>query len=336
MKKDGKQLEGLVSFVEKTLLPKGFDVKTNERVYNDEGIQIAEFDIEIRGESGSTNIAWLIECRDRPSQGPAPGSWIEQLVGRRIRFGFNRVTAVSTTGFAEGVVEFAQKERIELREVKAIKPEEFSNWLVMRHFSFIEHLTKLEFATVFVKEGESEDRCEALSHLISGLSRDAKYLLSLKSGDIVSADEAFLSAVSGVGYLFNDLKPNCPGKRIRLQAQYTEADHFVVDTKLGPIHIAEILFMGELFIHETLIPLTMTAEYRQAKTGEPISQVAIFDSQMIHGIMFSPEMHHFSESGETHIGLRVLSSNAKTAATATGRKRNRRTGERKGDRLEWR
>ena len=45
---DGKKLEGLVTFVEKTLLPQGFDVKTNERVYNNDGVQIAEFDIEIR------------------------------------------------------------------------------------------------------------------------------------------------------------------------------------------------------------------------------------------------------------------------------------------------
>ncbi len=45
---DGKRLEALVAFVEKTLLPQGFDLKTNARVYDDEGGQIAEFDIEIR------------------------------------------------------------------------------------------------------------------------------------------------------------------------------------------------------------------------------------------------------------------------------------------------
>ena len=99
--RDGKQLEALVAFVEKALLPEGFEVRANERVYNDEGAQIAELDVEIRGRIGSTNISWLIECRDRPGDGPAPGAWIEQLVGRRTRFGFNK--AVSYTHLRRAV-----------------------------------------------------------------------------------------------------------------------------------------------------------------------------------------------------------------------------------------
>lgn len=133
MAADGKQLEALVAFAEKTLLPMGFSVTANQRVFNDERIQIAEFDIEIRGKVGSTAFAWLIECRDRPTSGPAPGAWIEQLVGRRARFGFNKVTAVSTTGFASGATDFARAQGIELREVRALLPEEFANWLVVRH-----------------------------------------------------------------------------------------------------------------------------------------------------------------------------------------------------------
>jgi len=80
MSSDGKQLEALVSFVERTLVPQGFEVQTNTKVFNDEGIQVAEFDVEVRGKVGTTDIAWLIECRDRPSQGAAPASWVEQLV----------------------------------------------------------------------------------------------------------------------------------------------------------------------------------------------------------------------------------------------------------------
>jgi hypothetical protein len=48
MAQDGKQLEALVAFVEQTLLPQGFTVSTNQRVFNDDGIQIAEFDVDAR------------------------------------------------------------------------------------------------------------------------------------------------------------------------------------------------------------------------------------------------------------------------------------------------
>jgi hypothetical protein len=85
MAQDGRQLEGLVAFVERVLLPQGFEVRTNERIFDEDGMQIAEFDIDIRGKIGSTEIAWLIECRDRPAGGAAPGSWIEQLKGWMLR-----------------------------------------------------------------------------------------------------------------------------------------------------------------------------------------------------------------------------------------------------------
>src|SRR6187402_987528 len=117
MSSDGRRLESLVAFVEKALLPTGFSVTMNERIYDDIGTQIAEFDVQARGKIGTTDFAWLIECRDRPKSGPAPTSWIEQLVGRRDRFNFNKVTAVSTTGFAAGAKEYAILKGIELREV---------------------------------------------------------------------------------------------------------------------------------------------------------------------------------------------------------------------------
>lgn len=58
---DGKQLEALVKFVETVLLPEGFKVEARERVLEEEGRQIAEFDVTIRGKVGSTDFFWLIE-----------------------------------------------------------------------------------------------------------------------------------------------------------------------------------------------------------------------------------------------------------------------------------
>ena len=64
----------------------------------------------------------LLECRDRPSRGPAPKSWIEQLIGRREVHGFHKVWAVSTTGFSSPAKKTALTHDIGLKTV-----ESFSN-----------------------------------------------------------------------------------------------------------------------------------------------------------------------------------------------------------------
>lgn len=310
MTPDGKQLEALVAFVEKTLLPDGFKVTTNERIFNDEGIQIAEFDIEIRGKVGTTEIAWLIECRDRPTSGPAPGSWIEQLVGRRTRFGFNKVTAVSTTGFAAGATEFALAQGIELREVKTLAPEEFADWLFIRHIHHIERHTNLLHASFLLDESGPKEKQLALANLLSSIDGNAAILKSSKTGETTTAAIAFSSAAGGIEGLFDDLTENGPEKRVRLHANYTDEDHFVIETSEGPIQLRAIVFEGELRLKETLVPLMVTAEYRRTDSGEVISQVASFAPQSILGMKFSIELHKMADSGGTHIVLRRLDRNA--------------------------
>ena len=83
LRKDGKKLEELVAEIEKIVARAGKTVEVNKRFYDDQGVQVAEFDIFITFSSDLGGHKWLIECRDRPSQGAAPGSWIEQLIGRK-------------------------------------------------------------------------------------------------------------------------------------------------------------------------------------------------------------------------------------------------------------
>lgn len=306
MASDGKQLEALVAYVENRLLPEGFDVVTNERIFNDEGIQIAEFDIEIRGKVGSTDIAWLIECRDRPTSGPAPGSWIEQLVGRRTRFRFNKVTAVSTTGFAAGAVEFALAQGIELREVKALAPEDFSDWLLVRHINCAEQQTILSHATLLVDESESEEKQRAFLKHLSEVDGSARILVSSTTGDAITTSDAFSGAARGINGLFDSLIANGPGRKIRLRANYTKEDHFVVQTDEGSMRVHAIIFEGEIRLKHYQIPLLATAEYRHANAGEVISQVASFAPVLIQGMNISTEIHKMADTGETHIVLRRL------------------------------
>ena len=307
MTSDGKQLEGLVSFVEETLIPKGFSVQTNSKVFNEDGLQIAEFDIEVRGKVGTTDIAWLIECRDRPSQGAAPGSWIEQLVGRRKRFGFNKVTAVSTTGFAEGVKGFAKTEGIELREVAEISKEYFKDWFLMNELNQINKQAILHGATVFSDKTEKPEKVEELINILKISTGDTPFLISTISGEKVPLKNAFLGAVELAGNLFDDVVPNGASKIIHLHVNYdNDADNFKVETLHSNVRIRSIQFHGELKIIEKKIPILKTTVYRNIGENTPISHLAVFAPQQFHDRKFSLEFHNINESGETHILLRKI------------------------------
>jgi Restriction endonuclease len=305
MESKGKQLERLVALIEKLYLPEGFEITTNERVYDD-GVQIAEFDIEIRGRLGTTELRWLIECRDRPTEGPAPNSWIQQLVGRRSQFGFNKVTAVSTTGFAKGASDFAKKEGIETREVKAFTPEHFVDWLVMRSIIQNEQSGWLQHATFVIDENESPERQEAFRATISAKGTSEGILRWTETNKTYRAAAAFQAAISEKPGAYDHVVPGQP-KPLTLIASYPDdRAHFVVDTSAGPIRVRQIIFRGALTITRKEIPLSVTVEYAHAGSGESISQSASFEFEALNAKL-SFEMHKLTgSSGETQIVLRKI------------------------------
>lgn len=306
MSNDGTQLEALVAFVEETLLPQGFEVKTNNRIFNDEGIQIAEFDVEVRGKIGSTSIAWLIECRDRPKSGAAPSSWIERLVGRRTRFQFNKVTAVSTTGFSEGAIEFARAQGIELREVQSLTPDAFSSWLKIKHIFELRRTANLENAQVLIPEESSALLREALLEVLNGANGLSEVLKSTKTGQKHSVSSAFLGVVEAEN-LFDGIEPNTDARPVDLHVDYVaDDDFFVIDTAIGPARIQSIKYRGKLLVSEKLVPLSVTSKYRDSQTGEVISQLAVFAPQEIEGMRLALELHRMGEDGQTHIVMRRL------------------------------
>lgn len=309
MSSDGKQLEALVAFVERDLLPPGFSVQSNERVFNDEGIQIAEFDIEVHGKVGSTTISWLIECRDRPGQGAAPGAWIEQLVGRRMRFGFNKVTAVSTTGFAAGAVDFARQQGIELREVASLGPKDFKDWLLITEMRQVRRVTDLKGATIFLSPTEADDVKQAAMDVIARATGNDEILISSSSGARANMIDAFFDAIQSVENAFNDVAVGKP-RKVQLLSNYLDDDHFLIHTAVGLAKVTQIAFIGELRVEEAVVPIVKTAEYRQAGTGDPISQLVAFGPQSILGMNFALELHRMAGSGETRVTMRRLPDDA--------------------------
>jgi hypothetical protein len=305
MSTDGKQLEALVAFAEELHLPPGFTVRTNRAVLNDEGVQIAEFDIEIHGKVGTTEFSWLIECRDRPSSGAAPGSWIEQLVGRRTRFGFNKVTAVSTTGFADGASDFAKQQGIELREVRSLSPASFSEWLQLTTMTQRLRIHDLKHANILIDGTESHRRRIAAEKLVKSAPAGTPILMSSKTGDRVTAEQAFLGAVHDIPDAFSTVTPTTP-KPIQVHAEFPTDDHYVLPTAEGGVRVAAIEFTGELRVEEREFPVVSTTEYRHAESGAPISQVVSFAPQSLQGQNLSFELHRVSETGRIHVIARKV------------------------------
>lgn len=124
---DGKSLEELVSELERVAVGSGRKVEIRRKLYNENGIQLAEFDIIVSAGEEDKKVEWLIECRNRPSQGAAEGGWIEQIYGRKHLNGFDRAIAVSTTGFSPSAIYYALRGNIELRLAEELSQPEM--WL---------------------------------------------------------------------------------------------------------------------------------------------------------------------------------------------------------------
>jgi len=303
---DGKELEGLVATIERLLVPRGFTVEKNRREYDDDGVPVGEFDITIRGNIGSAPIAILIECRNRPSEGPAPTSWIQQLVGRRQQFNFSMVIAVSTTGFAAGAVTFAKTAGIDLREMSQLGQlaPDLADWLSMKVLHTQEVRHNLTTAHLHIAEQETTEQEAAATTLVTSTSPKDPLLRSTKTGETVSTVTAFHVAVQQYQELYEGLVPNEPPKTVKFTANYLDDDdHYVLDTAAGPVRITSIEFGGELSINQNDIPLSQFSEYRKVGSKDPVSQTASFVFPF-RGQTVTLDLHHITESGQTHFAVR--------------------------------
>lgn len=295
MSTDGKQLEELVAFVEREALPSGLNVVCNRKIFDDDGIQIAEFDIEVRGKVGTTDFAWLIECRDR--RGAAPGSWIEQLVGRRSNHGFHKVTAVSTSGFAPAATAAASKGGIELRTVSAMTVDEMGPWLAFNCEVWVVKHRLVNFM-YFVDDCARGAVDEALLS-----PSNASNLRSSKQGHLFSVQEfAFLGLLNHPEWQ-GAMDPELSGKRISIEAPTLEDDLPLIDTRIGLVPIRGVRFTFDLHSEVVRIPLTEGLKYEHHLDGGSISQHASGSAEA-YGTEWVAGVHKLTSSDEAHVCLR--------------------------------
>jgi hypothetical protein len=277
MAKSGKNLEKLVRRIESYLLPIGFNVNSNDRIYNDEGVQVAEFDVEITGKLGSTDIKWLIECRDCPSDGPAPGSWIEQLVGRRDRFQFNKVTAVSTTGFSPGALKYAQESGIETRLVNSITVEDIWNWFRISELTYLDDHAHLHDVKLYFSDQLTSTEIQSIKKLLDKLTLNTPAFYSVKIGQIFTALSMFQLLLQKHPEVFSSAKSNPEGILYKFKVKLPTGENgFQINTENGTHQVLGIDFTAELTRNVHTFPIDSLFEYRATNKGGVIAQTARF------------------------------------------------------------
>lgn len=272
---DGKHLENLVYELERVIEATGRRVDINQKEYDDNGVQIAEFDIVVSSGSGNKEVKWFIECRDRPSQGKAPKAWIEQLYGRKCLNDFDRAIAVSTTGFSPGAIHLAQKGNIELRTAEELLHPEM--WLCNTLIIY------RKTGTFAAMEVNPIDMSEEMRHFLNThLPEHANEVLLYFEflPDPVRPFEMFEGACQNEKYgIYNGLMP---GETRHIKVQYVsgEGDIGAVSLKLNRknIPLDSIILSGEIEIDEYEEPFTSIHALKNMTDDSLIGQRIIIDS----------------------------------------------------------
>lgn len=296
----GQRLEQLVKTIEEYIAPSGFEAKANVRHYDDSGKTLAEFDVVVSGNVKGNLYTWLIQCRDRPSDGPAPGEWIEQLYGRKYRFKFDRVTAVSTTGFAAGAIPFAEEAGIELRTVKEIDAEEITSWFNPGNVYVRQIGGYLHAAHVIPRNSADIETLRGFSFTL-----DQPVYRSEVTGEYISAIGMFGSVVTKNIDSWDFISSESPQSR-QIHIVF-EGLLYTIPTEYKAIEIAEIILHGDIFFRSESVPMQDVLQYQNVDGDQVISQSVHFRLSLLN-LPLLLEFHKRMDTGESRVLFRKIDS----------------------------
>jgi hypothetical protein len=302
---DGSELEGLIKEIEVLLIPKGFTVELRKKVYTADKKPLGEFDILISGKLGTGSIKWLIECRDRPSEGPAPKDWITELFGEKQLFHFDKVTAVSTTGFSSGATESAPQLGIELHEVKHLTSRDVIEWLGQMELTVRVNASDLRGAFLGLPEGTKPEELKAVNDTTKGKSSNDKFLIFTRTGKLISLSEAWEMARNHAPYIFNGVQPNGEKKAVELTVDLPDAGtRFQIETEFGIIDIVRITFQVYLSVTEEQVPISRVTTITEPIKKEVISQSQKFEYK-VQDKTISLKYHQFPDFQDSIVAIRI-------------------------------
>jgi hypothetical protein len=304
---NGKSLEQIVKDIENILLPQGFSVSTREKIYED-GVQIAEFDILIKGVLGTSPITWLIECRDRPSEGHQPVSWIEQLIGRRTVHKFDKITAVSTTGFTKGAIHCAKKNSIDLHSIDQLSSEDIVDWWKASVMVFEQLNSVLVGIEIVLDSSDDKNILERVNSDLNNRNYDTKVLALTATGEKQSFLEAWTEAIKQKKELYDGIIPNNEVRHVRLHVNYTNPDsRYRLENETIRIDVIEIIYSADLSIKLETIPINKAVQISSPISQNSIASLVNFETKFA-GNDVSFTFHKFPKSEDLFVSIESTKS----------------------------
>lgn len=276
----GRNLEELVAHIEEIVADSGFSVVTNKKLYDEEdGQQLAEFDVIVEGEVGTNIIRVLFECRDRPSHGKEGADWIRSVHGRGDEFGFSKVVAVSGTGFTKGALKAASKLGVELRTVEEANSESIKEWLGFREIGLNKRRHDLVNVLFVISPDDVNDSTQGdVEGYLAGKSGN-DLMLQSADGVVVSPRQAWVHALANVigETIFDGIEVDGPVVRREYSVGYDKGEQYRLAIRQGVVAISKITFTVDLSIRRRVVPIDSVAMRRYKGTSNPIADVASFD-----------------------------------------------------------
>lgn len=247
MRNDGKNLEALIGEIEKITNREDCNIEINQRKYDQEGNQLAEFDIILSFLDDGKKVEWLYECRDRKETNN--GGWIEQLIGRKFLNNFKRVTAVSTATFSPAAIHNARKGDIELRTVEHLPYPDQTIWRKKTKLITYENTGSLLHLELFLYPDTSGELKEYIKNNFPQ-KNDELYLCLDDCLDVIKAINLFQNICSHKDAgVYDVLEPNVP-KDVVVVFEHDENERLNVDLLFNNKRFCVILNHEEKDVHK--------------------------------------------------------------------------------------
>lgn len=188
------------------------------------------------------------------------------------------MTAVSTTGFSPGAIDYAEESGIELRSVQEISEDVIRDWFKVTVVHAAINQGELKGALVFVEPETGEDLLERIREFLKSVDANKKILKHSGTGEELSMMDAWRGFMNQNPQIFYDLVPNEEMKPIKVMVNYTNPNsRYILPFEDKEFHIKQILFQGNLSIKILNLPIGQVTEYGSLAESKPIAQSVHFE-----------------------------------------------------------